>query len=87
MRSRPVNIHVGRVVVAGPLFSRREQAQFHSALERELTTLLRERPLRPVRNAAFRSVASQGPSRTGARPAAFAAELAGSIYDTLRKLK
>jgi hypothetical protein len=85
MSPRRVNIHVERLFVVGPRFNRRETALFRSGFERELNLLLRDRPPQFAHNAAARRLSSPDPiQRASRQPAAFGAQVARRLLDTLR---
>jgi hypothetical protein len=84
MSTTPVNFHIEKLVLTGPQFNRREAAAFRASLQRELTRLLRTRPLRPTEGAAHRSLSAPGfPARNSRNPSAFGAQVARSVYSTL----
>jgi hypothetical protein len=84
MKPRPVDIHIGRISVPGPRLNRREAEVFRLAFERELSDLLSSRSLRPARGAAHRHLDSPA-IRISAHSAAFGAEVARSLFETLGK--
>ena len=83
MTPRALNIHVGRLTLSGPRFNWRETSQFRSAFEHELVRLLRDRPLCPAGNLAYRNLAAPMPARTGPRPASLGAQAARSFFETI----
>jgi|HubBroStandDraft_1064217.scaffolds.fasta_scaffold48363_2 hypothetical protein len=84
MTPRPVDIHIERISVPGPRFNRRQAEVFRFAFERELGGLLARGGLRPARGAAHRHLEAPA-TRMSAHPAAFGAEVARSLFETLGK--